>query len=574
MTDSISDEGQIPSFSSRVPVVLIDEEEKVKEMDVDKEVSETSKQGEDRDEVLEVVVEENNDDENDDSDSNSDIDIDDDEEDGEEAHFVSVYSGHGQPYLKNQSKEFFAVRKGRSTSSCIFLIENDFKEQIHNFTTAEYAKFSTMHEAMQYIESDPLFVVKSSTSSKKRNNTNNNTDRVTDTGTTEQCPKAKESWEGMFIQLMYYHRSHNNTFVPSDCQPLYSWVIDQLKQYDQLKKGLPHTLTKGRVQLLLGLSFDFDREIPLTNVYINEENDDGAELIVANEETDVPILRSKNYTSSHTGITNSQNSTVAMTTATTQLPHQFPHSSLSPPYHVPNFTTNMQSPMNFPTNNLMASSITNTSVPVYQYQHLFTPYFSNFNAPTQCPINNVPTNSVVYQSSNTSPNRRESLWNDKFAELLKFKVEHGHLNVDDASDLGKWCERQKEVYKVYKKNGTGPLTEDKVRRLKDLGFDLMSKSEKKFYAAIEELKKHKEEHGNFCVPTKEQKLYKLLRGQKSVVSIVKRLLKHIICLLMYIPVLTSGISLDSQLRARERKGRLYSQRLDRRKDQSIQKYRF
>jgi hypothetical protein len=500
------------SISNEEPTTTITDEDKAKEMDVDIQVMETRKyhepvmhdiqlkrkENEDEDsEVLEVEEDNNNDDGN---------------EDEGKAQFVSVYSGQPSDTSK-KSKVFFAVRKGRSTSSCIFLLENDFKEQIHTYTTAEYAKFGTMSEAVQYIESDPLFVVKSSRVTEKGDS------NITEEATYTDGQSPKESWESMFIQLMYYHRTHSNTLVPSDCQPLYTWSIDQLKQYDQLKKGLSHTLTEGRVQLLLGLNFDFDREIPEEDhmILTNDDDNDGAELI-DNEETDEPTIpRSESDTTSHIGAT----ATTANSAVTSPLVHQSPHLFSSSSSYPPNFTANMQWPMNnVTTNSAIASSMTNNSVAVYQSPHLFpSPFFSNFIAPTQWPINNIPTNRQMFQSPHT-PSNRSNVWDDNFAELVKFKVKHGHLNVDDASSLGKWCERQIDHYKVYKKSGTGPLTEDRVRRLKNLGLDLMTKVEKKFHSAIEELKKYKEEHNNFHLPVK-SKLYKFLRDQKSIVSIVK-----------------------------------------------------
>lgn len=119
-------------------------------------------------------------------------------------------------------------------------------------------------------------------------------------------------------------------------------------------------------------------------------------------------------------------------------------------------------------------------------------------------------------------------WNEKFAELLNFKFEHGHLNVDVNSDLGKWCERQKDNYsKQKRKNGNNLLTDEQVRKLKDIGVNLMTKAEKNFYSNIEELKKYKEENGNYDVPSK-SRLYKLLADQKVVVSIFEKFLVWIL----------------------------------------------
>jgi hypothetical protein len=125
--------------------------------------------------------------------------------------------------------------------------------------------------------------------------------------------------------------------------------------------------------------------------------------------------------------------------------------------------------------------------------------------------------------------RITSKWNESFAELLNFKLEHGHLNVDVTSDLGKWCERQKDYYSRQKRNGNSLLTDEQVKKLKEIGLDLMTAAEKKFYSNIEELKKYKEEHGDYEVPSK-SRLYKALADQKVVVSIFETCCLNIFCM--------------------------------------------
>lgn len=277
--------------------------------------------------------------------------------------------------VSRTGKRFYALRKGNTTSSCIYLLEHDFKKQIDNCSTAEYAIFSSMNEAIQYIESDSFFVVRS------------NNERGG--GVTNDNDTGKD---------VLIDRDGNDD-----------------DDDDEDGAGL-----------------------------MNYEDDDDDDYIDDEKSNIIP-------TTSAVAETTTKLTTTAYTTST------------------------------------------GTMVPVYQ----------SASNPSSSP--NRPTKKTIK-------------WDENFAELLKFKIEHGHLNLGSDSDLGKWCEKQINNYRIYKRKGTGPLTDEQVRRLKDIGLDLVPISEKRFYSNIEDLKKYKEENRDYEVPLSSN-LYKFIGDNKKYVSI-------------------------------------------------------
>jgi len=70
-----------------------------------------------------------------------------------------------------------------------------------------------------------------------------------------------------------------------------------------------------------------------------------------------------------------------------------------------------------------------------------------------------------------------STFDERFAELMKFKEKFGHCNAprkksSEYQSLGKWCSTLREPYKKIQKNETPPnkLTQENIRQLEDAGF--------------------------------------------------------------------------------------------------------
>ncbi|WP_231911662.1 DEAD/DEAH box helicase [Chlamydia suis] len=91
----------------------------------------------------------------------------------------------------------------------------------------------------------------------------------------------------------------------------------------------------------------------------------------------------------------------------------------------------------------------------------------------------------------------EEAWEKNFLELKRFREEHGHCKVPvgypQNLSLGVWVSNQRVVFKK------GKLSEDKIARLKELGFvwDVFEEVWEKNFL---ELKRFQEEHGHCKVP--------------------------------------------------------------------------
>jgi len=68
----------------------------------------------------------------------------------------------------------------------------------------------------------------------------------------------------------------------------------------------------------------------------------------------------------------------------------------------------------------------------------------------------------------------KSLWNKRFAELLKYKEKYGNTNVavrnKDYRQLGLWVCTQRQEYKKLKANKKSSMTLDRIQMLNSIGF--------------------------------------------------------------------------------------------------------
>ena len=96
------------------------------------------------------------------------------------------------------------------------------------------------------------------------------------------------------------------------------------------------------------------------------------------------------------------------------------------------------------------------------------------------------------------------LWEENFAECLKYYRTHGNLDIPNAYcspkglKLGGWLRRQRLLRKG-KTNGT-KLTQEQVARLNSIGMVWKTKPEQKWDKGYEEAKAYRERYGNLNVP--------------------------------------------------------------------------
>jgi len=107
-----------------------------------------------------------------------------------------------------------------------------------------------------------------------------------------------------------------------------------------------------------------------------------------------------------------------------------------------------------------------------------------------------------------------STFDERFAELMKFKEKVGHCNAPqkrsgEYKSLGSWCSDLRTSYKKIQKKETPKykLTEENIQQLEDAGFKLSLTTFDKRYA---ELMRYKEKVGHCNVPQKRSGEHKSL----------------------------------------------------------------
>ena len=75
----------------------------------------------------------------------------------------------------------------------------------------------------------------------------------------------------------------------------------------------------------------------------------------------------------------------------------------------------------------------------------------------------------------TSKTDSTTIWNARFRELCEFKVQFGHsfvpLKYSANPKLGKWVTTQRRKCKLHQEGKEGHLTEERIRALRNIGFE-------------------------------------------------------------------------------------------------------
>mmetsp|Transcript_4423 Transcript_4423/g.8522 ORF Transcript_4423/g.8522 Transcript_4423/m.8522 type:complete len:510 (+) Transcript_4423:112-1641(+) len=126
-----------------------------------------------------------------------------------------------------------------------------------------------------------------------------------------------------------------------------------------------------------------------------------------------------------------------------------------------------------------------------------------------------------------------STWEHRFQQLQDYYNHHGDCNVpntDEYQDLRKFIFAQRHQYKVRQLNGTGSMTDERIKALESVDFDFTPHREhveqKEWDHAYNELKCFYEEYSHSVVPKKNRLLWnwteiqreeyqKYLQGQDS-----------------------------------------------------------
>jgi hypothetical protein len=116
--------------------------------------------------------------------------------------------------------------------------------------------------------------------------------------------------------------------------------------------------------------------------------------------------------------------------------------------------------------------------------------------------------------------KRSELWEMRYQSLLQFIEQHGHPHVSHKQDpvLSRWVVTQREYYRALQNsdgNSYNPLTNERIERLNNLGFEFMIK-DGKFDDRMKELKQFLDEKGHLNVrPWQNKPLYDWINRQRK-----------------------------------------------------------
>mmetsp|Transcript_27317 Transcript_27317/g.40343 ORF Transcript_27317/g.40343 Transcript_27317/m.40343 type:complete len:224 (+) Transcript_27317:856-1527(+) len=114
----------------------------------------------------------------------------------------------------------------------------------------------------------------------------------------------------------------------------------------------------------------------------------------------------------------------------------------------------------------------------------------------------------------------ESNCHSKFEELRKYKEVHGDCKVRSGHPmLGVWAQYQCRYYRLLKEEKKAPITQERIDLLNSISFDWVI--ELSWMEKFEELRKHKEIHGDCKVRSTHPRLGIWVRRQRELYRLLK-----------------------------------------------------
>jgi len=99
---------------------------------------------------------------------------------------------------------------------------------------------------------------------------------------------------------------------------------------------------------------------------------------------------------------------------------------------------------------------------------------------------------------------QETSWETRYRELQVFYQTYGHANVPESYPtnpaLGAWCINQRSYYRQHDRGQSTGLTEDRIKRLNEIGFK-WNYREEKWNAMKERLRQYHADHGHINIST-------------------------------------------------------------------------
>mmetsp|Transcript_6694 Transcript_6694/g.9453 ORF Transcript_6694/g.9453 Transcript_6694/m.9453 type:complete len:614 (-) Transcript_6694:117-1958(-) len=283
----------------------------------------------------------------------------------------------------------------------------------------------------------------------------------------KQQQQRHYSWEEWLGLLQEYKSKHGHTNVPQkDDSGLGLWVAKQRQTYKLWQTGKPSAMTSERVTGLTDLGFSFESQAPKTPWRVRF-----AELKDYKEETGhtrVPVRGKKG------------NGDTSASTTYSQLGKWVEHQRTQYKLRV----EGKQSAMT-PERIGQLEGIGFEWIIPRAPRAGGTPQKrsaddddgdGNSNADGSTGTDTTPNTPRLKKARPGERSIQTKKWNEKWEELKVYQQQHGHCRVaagkgKSYSKLGKWVEHQRTQYRLMQENKASSMTNERIQRLKDLGFE-------------------------------------------------------------------------------------------------------
>ena len=416
-------------------------------------------------------------------------------------------------------KEYYALRRGRFTSNCVYFRLEDVLHQVDSGNVQhEYRVFSTLSDAAKYIQEGDYFVssltpdrinhgqldnihLGSTTvptalqihrtavivSEKKRKIDSQskvhhfivNNEQVS----TPSVPvyAIDQEWDSMYNSLDQFKKENGHTSATQGSK-LGNWIQYQKQEYSNKLTGGKAILTSEQIRVLRALDTFF--EIPCNRNF--EDNIHDLQFFKDQNKGKDPnhftMLGNWMDTIRHL-YADTKSNTEAVVLSSTDQTHVDQLNKIGFDWKISNGADGT------------AKS--------------FKRMYAEGKQSSSCNGNHS-SNSQSKSTISKMQLKKEQKWNDKLQEMLVHKEEHGNTYPQKNSSLGRWALQQRHAYKLFKDENSNStlITNENITKLLGIGFDFelhknkYVKEETEWDGMYEELRVFQEKNGHAVPPTK------------------------------------------------------------------------
>lgn len=97
----------------------------------------------------------------------------------------------------------------------------------------------------------------------------------------------------------------------------------------------------------------------------------------------------------------------------------------------------------------------------------------------------------------------DATWAQNYSKLVEYKHKFGHCNVpkddEEYTSLWMWTYYQKQMYNKRTLGKPHPMTDERIKKLEDIGFVWSITHDEAWNSHLENLRKYKAYHGDWYV---------------------------------------------------------------------------